>query len=187
MQPQAVPASDLSLSKVTSQKIFVSDDLNPDLYPVQAIARVSCKTSKFFTPIQCDLEPEINKPTSRKIVVPYNLPPDPSTDLASRKIVILSDLDPDLSAGLDFKGVIAQGFCGPFILNSSWRNFEKVDEDRKLSSKLWVRMAIYQNYIKYAVQKLNTLVWLHMSGYRKYTSSTYVFISSFVSLSKYEG
>ena len=44
--------SDLSISEVTSQKIFVSDDLNPDLDPVQEIARVSSETSEFFTPIQ---------------------------------------------------------------------------------------------------------------------------------------
>ena len=37
-KPQAVPVSDLSLSKVTSQKIFVSYDLAPDLDPVQKIA-----------------------------------------------------------------------------------------------------------------------------------------------------
>ena len=35
---QAVPVSDISLSKVTSQKIFVSYDLAPDLDPVQKIA-----------------------------------------------------------------------------------------------------------------------------------------------------
>ena len=55
MQPQAVTVSDLFISKVTSQKIFVSDDLNPDLDPVQAIDRVFSKTSKFFTPLQCNL------------------------------------------------------------------------------------------------------------------------------------
>ena len=88
--------SDLSLSKVTSQKIFVLDDLNPDHDPVQAIARVFSETSKFFTPLQCDLEPETNKPTSRKIVVSSNLPPDPSADLASRNIFVSSDLAPDL-------------------------------------------------------------------------------------------
>ena len=37
MQPQEVPVSDISLSKVTSQKIFVSADMDPDLDPVQAI------------------------------------------------------------------------------------------------------------------------------------------------------
>ena len=53
----------LDLHKVTSQNMFVSDDLNPDLDPVQAIAPVFSKTSKFFTPLRCDLEPEINKIT----------------------------------------------------------------------------------------------------------------------------
>ena len=47
--------SDLSLSEVTSQKIFFSDDLNPDLDPVQEIARVFSETSKFFTSLQCEL------------------------------------------------------------------------------------------------------------------------------------
>ena len=81
--------SDLSISKVTSQKIFVTDDLNPDLDPVQEIARVSSETSEFFTPIQClcDLDP---------IFVSSNLPPDPSADLTSRDIVVSSDLVPDL-------------------------------------------------------------------------------------------
>ena len=178
--------SDLSISKVTSQKIFVSDDLNPDLDPVQEIARVSSKTSefltplqclcdldpmfvssnlppdpsadlasreifvlsdlapdldpvqaiapvfsetsKFFTPLQCDIESEINKPTSRKIDVYSNLSPDPSSNLASRKIVVSSDMDLDPSSVLDFTGVIAQGFSGPFLLNSSWRDFETIDE-----------------------------------------------------------
>ena len=95
-----------------------------------------------------------------------------SADLASRKIVVLSDLSHDPSAGLDFKGVIAHGFRGLFILNSSWSDFEKVDEGRKLISQLWVRMAGYRNYINYVGQKLNTTMWLRMAGYRKYISST---------------
>ena len=128
----------LYLNKVTSQKIVVSDYLNPGLDPVQEIARVFNETSKLFTPIQYDLEPEINKPTSRKIVVSSNLSPYPSDDLASRKIVVSSDLAPDTSAGLDFKGVTAQGLRGSFLINSSWRDFEKVAEGRKFSSQLWV-------------------------------------------------
>ena len=47
----------LDLHKVVSQNIFVSDDLNPDLDPVQAIAPVFSKKFKFFTPLQCDIEP----------------------------------------------------------------------------------------------------------------------------------
>ena len=38
MQTQAGPVSDISLSKITSQKILFSDDLAPDLDPVQGIA-----------------------------------------------------------------------------------------------------------------------------------------------------
>ena len=45
MQPQAMPVSDFSLAKVTTKKIFVSTDLDPDLDPVQAIARVFSETS----------------------------------------------------------------------------------------------------------------------------------------------
>ena len=129
MQPQSVPVSDLSLSKVTSQKTVVSDYLNPYFDPVQAIAQVFSETSKFFTTLQCDLEPEINKPTSWKIVVSSNLSSDPSADLASRMIVVLSDLAPDPSAGIDFKGVIAKGFRGKFLLNSSWRDLNKLTKD----------------------------------------------------------
>ena len=102
MQPQAVPVSDLSLAKVTTEKIFVSTDLDPDLDPVQAIDPVFSKTSKFFTPLQCDIEPETNNPTSKNIDVSSNLSPDPSSDLASRKIVLSSDLDPDLDPVQEF-------------------------------------------------------------------------------------
>ena len=117
------------LADLASREIVVSSDLDPDLDPVQAIAPVFSKTSKFFTYLQCDIEPEINKPTSRNIDVSSNLSPDPSSDLASRKIVVSSDLDPDPSAGLDFTMVITQGFNEPFLINSSWRDFETIDEE----------------------------------------------------------
>ena len=81
----------LYLNKVTSQNIFVSDYLNPDLYPVQEIAPVFSKNSKFFTSLQCELEHR-----SQQIVVYSNLPPYPSADLSSKKIVVSSDLVPDL-------------------------------------------------------------------------------------------
>ena len=71
----------------------------------------------------------------------------------------------DLSAGLDSGGVIAQDFRGPFLLNISCPDFEKFDEGRKMSSQVWLRMAVYLNYISYR----------------------YVFISSFVSLKNYAG
>ena len=91
---------------------------------------------------------------------------------------VSSDMDPDLKAGLDSKGVIAQGFRGPFLLNSSCHDFEKVDEGRKMSSQMWLRMAGYINYISsiyvfipsfisltnYAGRKLNNLMWLRMAG-----------------------
>ena len=100
------------------------------------------------------------------------------TNPTSRKIVASSDLAPDPSASIDSGGVIAQGLCGPFLLNSSCHDFETVDKGRKMSSQLWVRMAGYQNYITYAGRKLNNE--LRMAGYRKYISYRYVFMSSFV-------
>ena len=109
------------------------------------------------------------------------------TKPTSRKTVASSDLAPDPSSGIYSVGVIAQGFLEQFLLNSSCHDFEKVEKGRKMRSQMWVRMAGYRNYIKYAGQKLNTLMWIRMAGYQKYISSTYVFISSFVSLSKYVG
>ena len=195
MQPQAVPVSDLSISKVTYQNILVSSDMDPDLDPVQEISRVFGKPSnhdphtcclwtqtRFFTPLSCDIEPDITKPTYRNIFVS-------------------SDLGTDPSAGLDSGGVIAQVFCGPFLLNSYCHDFKKVDERRKISNQLWLCMVGYLNYIssryvfissfvsliKYAEKKLNNLMWLCMSGYINYISSGYVFVSSLVSLTKYAG
>ena len=45
IQPQSVPVSGFSLSKVTYQNILVSADLDPDLDTVQVIARVFSKPS----------------------------------------------------------------------------------------------------------------------------------------------
>ena len=59
-------------ANLASRDIVVSSDLAPDLDHVQAIAPVFSETSKFFIPLQCDIEPEINKPTSRKIFVSSN-------------------------------------------------------------------------------------------------------------------
>ena len=50
-------------ANLASREIFVSSDLDPDLDPFQAIAPVFSENSKFFTPLQYYLEPEINKPT----------------------------------------------------------------------------------------------------------------------------
>ena len=81
MQPKAVPVYDISLYKVTPQKIFVSADLYPDNDPVQAIDRVFIKyynidphtsglrtQTRFATPLSCDIKPDINKPTPQNIV-----------------------------------------------------------------------------------------------------------------------
>ena len=157
---------------LTSREIVALSDLAPDIDPVQAIAPVFSKTSRFFTPLQCDLEPEINKSTSRNIDVSSNLSPGPSYDLASRKIVVLSDLDPDLSAGLDFTRVIAQGFNEPFLFNGSWRDFETIDEERKLSNllwyagrkRVWLRMAGKFMSTYFFAYDLSNQLWLRMAG-----------------------
>ena len=182
-------------TKVTSQNLFASDDLNPDIDPVQEIASVFSKPSnhdphtsrlqnqtRFFTPLSFDLEPNINKPTSRKIFVS-------------------SDLGPDPSAGLNSGGVIDQGFCGPFLLNSSCHDFENFwwrtkNEQCTVAtyggvSKLYItQIRIYLFFPfteKVRGEKLNNLMWLRMVGYLNYISYRYVFISSFVSLTKYAG
>ena len=121
---------------------------------------------RFFAPLSYYLETNITNPTHMKIVLSYDMDPDPSASLGSR-------------------GVISQGFRGPFLLNSSCHNFEKVDKGRKISGQLWVRMAGYRNYITYAGLKLNNK--LRIVGYRKYISYRYTFISSLVLLTKYVG
>ena len=112
MQPQAEPVSDFSiLTKTTSRNILASSDLATDLssgldYGVAVapgfrgpsnhdphISLLRTQT-RSFTPLSCDLEPDITKPTPRNIVASSDLATDPSADFNS--------------------GVaIAQGFCGP--------------------------------------------------------------------------
>ena len=107
----------------------------------------------------------------------------------------MSDPDHDPSAGLDFTRVIAQGFNEPFLLNSSWRDFETIDEEKKLSSQLWyagqkqvwLRMAEKFMTTYFFAYDLSNQLWLRIAGYLNYSSSTYVLISSFVSLTKYAG
>ena len=72
---------------------------------------------RFVKTLSCDLEPDINKPTSRKIVVS-------------------ADLGTDMSAGIDSGGVIARVFRGTFLLNSSCHDFEKDKEGQKMSGQL---------------------------------------------------
>ena len=58
---------------------------------------------------------------------------------------------------------------------------------QNLNTLMWLRMAgeFVSTYLfGYA---LSSQMWLRMAGYRNYLSSTYVFISSFVSLTKYAG
>ena len=83
---------------------------------------------RLFTPLICDLEPDITKPTSRKIFVSY-------------------DLSPDTSSGLDSEGVIDQGFRGPFIINSSCHDFDKLTNYKKEQSTVATYVGIYKIYI----------------------------------------
>ena len=48
MQPQAVPGSDLSIYKVTSQNILVSSDLATDLDPFQGITKFFREPSNIY-------------------------------------------------------------------------------------------------------------------------------------------
>ena len=172
MQHQAVFGSGLSLSKVTSQNIFVSDYLDPDIYSIQGNDQffskpsnidphISClrSYSQLVTPLSCNLETDNTKPNFKKIFV--------SNFMA-----------PDLSAGIDSEQVTVLGFFEPFLLISSCHDFEKVDIGRKMSSQLLIFMSGDLNYIfpryvfslsfvslkKYTQQKLNNLMWLRMAG-----------------------
>ena len=119
----------LRLDKPTSRKIFASSDLATDLssglfYGVAIapgfrgpsnhdphISRLRTQT-RFFTPLSCDLEPDITKPNPRKIFASSEMAPDPSS-------------------GLDSGLVIAQGFCGPS--NHQW------DQTMLQNSKLQIQ------------------------------------------------
>ena len=99
IQPQLVPVSDLSISKVNHQNILVSADLGIDIYHVQAIYRVFSKPSnhdphtsrlqtqtRFFTPLSCDLEPDISLPISDFSISKFT----------HQKILVSDDLGIDL-------------------------------------------------------------------------------------------
>ena len=167
---QSVPVFGVSLSKVTSQNIFVSSDLAPNLNLFHGIAGVFSKPSniyhhtsrlrthtRFTTPLSDDLKPDITNPTSRKIV-------------------LSSDMAPDLSAGHNYVQLIARVFREPFLLNSSCHKFENPTKDEKNIIQLWLRMAVYLNYISsryvfryyfvslknYAGRKMKNMMWLSM-------------------------
>ena len=58
---------------------------------------------------------------------------------------------------------------------------------RKLNTRMWLRMAGEFMSIYFFGNGLNSQLWLRTAVYRNYLSSTYVFISSFISLKKYAG
>ena len=115
-----------------------------------------------------------------------------STKPTCRKTVASFDLAPYPSSVIDSGGVIAQGFLEQLLLNSSCHDFEKVEKGRKMSSQLWyagqkLRMARKFMTTYFFAYDLSNQLWLRITGYLNYLSSTYVFISSFVSLTKYTG
>ena len=57
----------------------------------------------------------------------------------------------------------------------------------KLKTLMWLRMAGEFMSIYILWYDLNSQLWLRMAVYRNYLSSIYVLISSFVSLTKYAG
>ena len=88
-QPRAAPISDISISRVASEKTFVSAGLAPDIDPVQGIARFFNEPSnldphtsrlqnqtRLITPLSCDIKTDITKPTSQKTFVLADLAPD---------------------------------------------------------------------------------------------------------------
>ena len=55
------------------------------------------------------------------------------------------------------------------------------------SNQLWLRMAGKFMTTYFFAYDMSNQLWLRIAGYINYLSSTYVFISSFVSLTKYAG
>ena len=148
MQPQAVSVYDLSLSKATCVNLGINY-LKVTTYVPSGIdtqtSRLQTQTH-FVTYLSCDHETEITMPKYRDIVV--------SDGLA-----------PYLSAGIDPVQEIPRVFCESLLIDSSYHDFEKGEEGRKLSSQLWI----------------------HMSGYFIYIFSRYKYVLYFVSLTAYEG
>ena len=92
-------------NKVTSQKIVLSAGIAPDIDHLQVINQVLSKPSisnpqtsrlqtqtRFITPLSCDLELDITKPTSRKIVVSAETKPSKSDPSSSLKPTHLTKL-----------------------------------------------------------------------------------------------
>ena len=99
--------------------------------------------------------------------------------LSSTYVFISSLVSLTKYAGRKLKTVMWLRMAGKFMSTS----FFAYD----LSNQLWLRMAgkfITTNIFAY---DLSNQLWLRIAGYLNYLSSTYVFISSFVSLKKYAG
>ena len=58
---------------------------------------------------------------------------------------------------------------------------------RKMNTLMWLRMAVEFMSICIFGYDFSSQLWLRMAGYLNYLSSTYFFISSFVSLTNYGG
>ena len=171
MQPQAVLVSGLSLSKVTSQKIFgniISKSETSCLQNLTQVIKVaSCQQlniSKsetpclqtqtwFTTPLSCDLEPGITKPTSRNIFVSAETKPSKSDPSSFRKLTQLTKvahfhqimrkyhrLIPQnwrivTTEGLGPGWSIVRILRKPHIPDSSSRDFENLNKNLSLASQ----------------------------------------------------
>ena len=158
----------LGLNAPTSEKAVASSDLDPD--PSSGLDYGWVISQGFRVPSNHQQDQTMLRNFKLQIQPHAVSVSDFSilTKPMSRKTVSSSDMDHVPSSGLNYGGVITQGFLGPFLLNSSCHYFEKLTKDEKMSSQLWVRTAGYRNYITYAGRKLNNK--LRMAGYKKYIS-----------------
>ena len=93
-------------NKLMHHNTFVSYDLAPDIDPFQVITWIFSEPSnldpkaprlqtqtRFVTPLSCDLQPDITKPTSRKIFVSAETKPFKSDSSSFRILTQLTKLD----------------------------------------------------------------------------------------------
>ena len=73
-----------------------------------------------------------------------------------------------------------------YVFISSFVSLSKY-AGQKLNTLMWLRMAGEFMSIYIFGYNLSSQLWLRMAGYQNYLSSAYVFISSFISLTKYAG
>ena len=116
IQPKSVSGFNLSLSKDTPRNIFVLADLYPDisagLDPGWEITQFFCELYNIDTHIS-------HLQTQTWFVASLSFDPEPDiTKPTSRKIIVSSDIYPDLSSGIDYGRVISRVFHETFLLDS---------------------------------------------------------------------